>query len=201
MFIIARNISIFSKRQLLKSLNTFFKLNASNSTSNNIDDKIFLTDAYKSFTFNHLNTLSDRLSSDLFAKFGNKIDGQNIGIYCSNNYTYLISILAVWKARGVPMCLNPQYPLKFNEYFLQDSNCKCIINGFLDQNNKALNESLDKLRIHNYILEEKEFYKIDGSDSKSSSVSAFSQLRGIMNSEANKDQTALLLYTSGTSGK
>lgn len=60
----------------------------------NIDKKIFLFDKYSKFSFEKLIDLSTTLGNNLLFKL-NKTDlnGEKVGIYCNNNYTYLISIL------------------------------------------------------------------------------------------------------------
>ena len=70
----------------------------------NLNDKIFLQDKYAKFTFDEINRLSTKLSSDLLAKMNrNDLNGEKIAVLCGNNYTYLISILAIWMANGVPL--------------------------------------------------------------------------------------------------
>jgi acyl-CoA synthetase (AMP-forming)/AMP-acid ligase II len=87
------------------SLLSFSKhLSTSNSTSQNANSKVFLLDKYSSFTFDELNRLSTKLSSDLLASLNrNDLQGEKIAVLCANNYTYLISILAIWMANGVPL--------------------------------------------------------------------------------------------------
>ena len=60
----------------------------------NIDKKTFLFDKYGAFSFEKLINLSSILSNDLLLKLNKRdLTGEKVGIYCNNNYTYLISIL------------------------------------------------------------------------------------------------------------
>ena len=60
----------------------------------NIDKKAFLFDKYATFSFEKLINLSSILSNDLLLKLNKRdLNGEKVGIYCNNNYTYLISIL------------------------------------------------------------------------------------------------------------
>jgi len=62
----------------------------------NIDKKIFLFDKYSKFTFQRLIDLSNILCNDLLINLKKSdLDGQKVGVYCGNNYTYLISILGL----------------------------------------------------------------------------------------------------------
>jgi hypothetical protein len=66
--------------------------------------------------FDELNRLSTKLSSDLLASLNrNDLQGEKIAVLCANNYTYLISILAIWMASGVS--LGKTYVLLFRFLF------------------------------------------------------------------------------------
>ncbi len=91
-----------TRRFLTNPKNFSIKNSAQNVQNSN--SKIFLKDKYSSFTFDELNRLSTKLSSDLLASLNrNDLQGEKIAVLCANNYTYLISILAIWMANGVPL--------------------------------------------------------------------------------------------------
>jgi acyl-CoA synthetase (AMP-forming)/AMP-acid ligase II len=74
------------------------------TAGSNSNSKVFLNDKFSSFTFDEINRLSSKLSSDLLASLNkNDLQGEKIAVLCANNYTYLISVLAVWMANGVPL--------------------------------------------------------------------------------------------------
>jgi malonyl-CoA/methylmalonyl-CoA synthetase len=173
----------------------------------NINEKTFLHDRYSSFTYKKLLSLSNHLSQGLLNSL-NKTDlnGEKIGVYCSNNYTYLISILAIWLANGVPFCLSKNYPIHFIEYFLNDSKCQLIINGTEptssispDSNENEFSSMLKRKNVLNYKLPEAEFYTSEASPTNG--VNNLKDLIHFLNSsERKRAQESFLLYTSGTSG-
>lgn len=121
-------------------------------------NKIFLTDKYNSFSFDHLNTLSKKLSNNLLASLStNDLKGAKIGVYCSSNYTYLISLIAIWNANGVPLCLSKLYPANYLDYFLNDSQCKLVINGFGSEEIGSL--SIKNKNTYEYKLNENTFFE------------------------------------------
>ena len=166
--------------------------NTSNDRHINLN-KIFLKDKYTTHSFSQILNISKCLSKNLLSNLNNKSDlnGDKIGVLCSNNYSYLCSILAIWMSNGVPFCLSKLYPDNLIDYFVNDSKCKLIING---TDRKILS-------CNNYNLNESEFYK-------SSSMNFIKQeaiindLKDIVfsNDRINKQKPILLLYTSGTSG-
>ncbi len=160
---------------------------------------IFLKDKYSNFSLQQLNGLSKTLSQSLLKNLNvTDLKGQRIAVLCSNNYTYMLSLMAIWQANGVPLGLNKQYPSNLIEYFLDDSKCKLVINGIgpNEQQNDSdrLNMLLDKQKVLNYKIVENEFFKTaEESPIAENSLDFF---RGLLNKDLNKE--ALILYTSGT---
>ena len=168
-------------------------------------DKIFLHDKFNWFTFGKILNLSKALSVNI-KKSANKSDlnSAKVGVYCTNTYSYLISILAIWLANGVPFCLSKLYPPKFIEYYLNDSECNLIINS---QDRMSMNTVmshefdylLEKKKISNYKLVENDFYKLDSSNKNSNAAKDYADLIDSLCVDE-KNREAFLLYTSGTSG-
>jgi len=151
--------------------------------------------------------LSKKLSDDLLGSYDKKnLDGEKIAVLCSNNYTYLVSVIAIWKAGGVPLGLNKTYPINLLEYFINDSKCKLAINGMSDEddaaNNTALTDLLDKHKIVNYKLVENKFHlnSENREDDLKVNSDALENFRRLLNLEERKNKEAMILYTSGTSG-
>jgi acyl-CoA synthetase (AMP-forming)/AMP-acid ligase II len=173
-----------------------------NLSKNKVENnKIFLTDQYSSFTYGDLNSLSSKLSSQLLSSFNSTdLNGEKIAILCSNNYTYLVSLLAIWKANGVPLGLNKTYPINLIEYFLNDSKCKLAINGISPDEAKNSNEALDSLlsnqNVCNFKLVEDEFFQ-----NKQSIINdqnnALESLMRLLDLPENSSKEGLILYTSG----
>ena len=105
-------------------------LNVVKYSSTNANNKLSLRDKYKEFTFDEIHRLSKKLSEDLCSNLNRSdLRGEKIAVLCANNYTYLISLLGIWMANGVPLGLNKLYPNHLLEYFINDSKCKLIVNG------------------------------------------------------------------------
>ncbi len=182
------------KNNRLLSLKINSKLLFSSSSA-----PIFLKDKYSNFSLQQLNGLSKTLSQSLLKNLNvTDLKGERIAVLCSNNYTYMLSLMAIWQANGVPLSLNKQYPSNLIEYFLDDSKCKLVINGIgpNEQQNDSdrLNMLLDKQKVLNYKIVENEFFKTaEESPIAENSLDFF---RGLLNKDLNKE--ALILYTSGT---
>jgi long-subunit acyl-CoA synthetase (AMP-forming) len=178
-------------------------LDAAKTSLNENDRKIFLHDKYATFSYCKILQLSQKLSSEIQNSLGKSdLKSQKIGVYCANNYTYLISILAIWMLNGVPFCLSKLYPSKFMEYFLNDSDCKLVINS--QENKASLTKEFDSIlkreNIINLKLVESEFYNYNLSDFQSKNVSQNYENLIDQLCRDKKNKEAFLLYTSGTSG-
>ncbi len=183
-------------KYLLKA-NQIYNL-STNKVENN---KLFLTDQYSSFTYGDLNSLSSKLSSQLLSSLNsNDLNGEKIAVLCSNNYTYLVSLLAIWKANGVPLGLNKTYPINLIEYFLNDSKCKLAINGIGPEETKNSNEALDSLlsnqNVSNFKLVENEFFR-NNETNLNDQNNALESLTRLLDLPENSSKEGLILYTSG----
>lgn len=182
-----------------KSTGYAFLDNAKSYISKN-ENKIFMVDKHASFQHSQILRLSRALSEQVKRESGGSLAGQKVGVYCSNSYSYLISILAIWMARGVPFCLSKLYPPKYIEYFLDDSHCKLIINSQetrSDSTHSEFDRMLERKQIANLKLVESEYYK-DSLVSNTTSVTYSEFVDSLVVDE--KEKEAFLLYTSGTSG-
>ena len=200
------NIKPANLTKRLFHLNKYISNQKYSLSTNQVDNnKVFLTDQYSNFTFGDLNNLSSKLSTKLLKNLNtNDLKGEKIAVLCSNNYTYLVSLLAIWKANGVPLGLNKQYPINLLEYFINDSKCKLAINGIAPEEAKNTNESLDLLlsnqHVSNFKLVENEFFlnKINKSDQNGEN--ALDSMKRLLDLPENLEKQGLILYTSGTSG-
>ncbi len=194
--------SVFQKLNKAKLLNLDLIIRA---LSHRAYESIFLKDKYSNFTLQQLNGLSKTLSQDLLKKLNvTDLKGERIAVLCSNNYTYMVSLMAIWQANGVPLGLNKQYPSNLIEYFLNDSKCKLVINGIgpeeLQKDSGAFTDStrldvlLDKQKVFNHKIVENEFFKT--TELSPVSENSLDHFRGLLNKDLNKE--ALILYTSGT---
>ena len=198
------NFKPYASASLLSTKTSHFQTNYANK---NIDQKIFLFDKYSKFTFEQLIQLSTALRSDLLRCLDvNDLGGKKIGVFCNNNYTYLISILAIWQANGVPFCLNKQYPNSFIEYFLNDSKCELVINGMNVADEAHDRETaltfdamLKQKNVVNFELAENEYHQ-QNCAKVSQEKRSLTDLVKFLGGNEQKSKESLLLYTSGTSG-
>lgn len=189
--------NLFTKNIFQTSNYSFLKKTVSNFDEN----KLCLVDQFNQYKYDDILSLSKRLSINLLnsLKISNEkgLNSQKIGIYCSNDYSYLVSILAVWMANGVPFCLNKNFPPKFIEYYLNDSDCKLVINSTVDRENPQTAE-FEKMLCSKNIFNLKIGSNFHLDSFKDHSID-FRQFISELNQNTTKRE-ALLLYTSGTSG-
>lgn len=173
------------------------------STSNEkqtSSERVFLTDCFHQFKYNELMYISHQLK-DSILNTRNKTDlkGDRVAILCSNNYSYFISLLAIWLANGVPVPLTKNYTPNYLNYLLKDCQAKLIINGLeIFKNIKDFDacetffKSQDTPVLH---INEAEFYKNTKhlQRDKFSSVNFFEQI----DFSKNNHKDSLIIYTSG----
>lgn len=187
----------------LKHLSPSKSLSVNFSQSTNVlkSNKVVLHDKYSDFTLPQLNNLSKELSKNILTSRNcSDLRGERIAVLCANNYTYLVSLMAIWKAGGVPLGINKNYPLNLIEYFLTDSNCKLVINGINPEEEVAKTGSLSSLlakqKVVNYKVIENEYYKSSFANQVTEDEDSLEYFRGLLNKDLEKE--ALILYTSGT---
>ncbi|RNA18844.1 acyl- synthetase family member mitochondrial [Brachionus plicatilis] len=191
---------MFSIKKYLVPITKFTRCFSSKSAFHSPSDKIFLNDKYSKFSFNQVYNLSNVLSKNLLDQHKKSdLNGEKIAVLCSNNYTYLISCLAVWMSNGVPLGINKNYPINLIEYFINDSKCKLVINGTSDHepNQTELNNLLDNNKIINFHLNESSFFK---QTSHPIVANSFQKIQNLLDLEEMKQKEGVILYTSGTSG-
>ncbi len=99
-------------------------------SSSSTNDKIFLTDSFHQFKFNELVYITHQLKNAILT-FNDKqnLNGKKVAIICSYNYSYFVSLLAVWLANGVPVPLNKGVNETILDYLVKDSQASLIIKG------------------------------------------------------------------------
>mgnify|MGYP001810640306 CR=1 FL=1 len=190
------------------SLTSTRTLATTTSTHSKDHELAFLRDKYSTYSFKQINGLSRAISNELLKQYKtDNLRGERIAVLCNNNYTYLTSIIGIWMANGVPLCLNKQYPNNLIEYFMNDADCKLVING-LDSHqpeNGELNALLAKLHVKNYKLVENTFHLTKDENNRAGNFSpkeelmSLNEMRSLMKRDPCKD--SLIIYTSGTTGK
>lgn len=174
-------------------------------SSESIKDKVFLNDCFKSHKFNDLIFISHQLKESIL-ETRNKSDlkGERIAILCSNNYSYFVSLLAIWLAKGIAVPLNKSiYTNNYLEYFLNDSNTKLVINGTdnVHSTSSAVNTAdfvTSRLNIPVLNIDAEQFYK--GFDYPHHLNHEPRSFFDEINFSKDNHNEGLIFYTSGASG-
>lgn len=135
-----------------------------------------------------------------------------VAFICPNNATYIISQWACWFSGQIAVPLNPKYPQDLLEYYIKDSDASLLIATPEFQNvAQPLATKLDKklLLVHHDLLktESKQSPEDEPSsylDPKRENLLQLNDslvVEGCLNGEFYRDANALILYTSGTTGK
>lgn len=135
-----------------------------------------------------------------------------VAFICPNNATYVISQWACWFSGQIAVPLNPKYPQDLLEYYIKDSDASLLIATPEFQSiAQPLATKLDKklLLVHHDLL------KVEPKQSEEGETSSYLDpkrenllqlndslvVEGCLNGEFYRDANALILYTSGTTGK
>ncbi|XP_062557208.1 malonate--CoA ligase ACSF3, mitochondrial [Armigeres subalbatus] len=134
-----------------------------------------------------------------------------VAFICPNNATYVISQWACWFSGQIAVPLNPKYPQDLLEYYIKDSDASLLISTPEFQNiAQPLATKLDRklLLVHHDLLksEAKQPGEEDTSylDPKRENLLQLNDslvVEGCLNGEFYRDGNAMILYTSGTTGK
>lgn len=128
------------------------------------------------------------LKSNLLANFLRKQgvkSGTVIAVSTSKNEDLIISILAIFKAGGVYLPLDPEYPIERLEYMIDDANPTLLLT-----HSELISKFPGKQRYATIYLD-KEWENIDALDLVNISTE----------SEIDPDSSAYIIYTSGSTGK
>ena len=79
----------------------------------------------KAITFDELNNLSNRLAHFLIDS--GVVPGDNIGLLVSRDFDMIIGMLAILKAGGTYVPIDPEYPVDRQEYIFNQSSLKMVI--------------------------------------------------------------------------
>lgn len=138
-----------------------------------------------------------------------------VAFICPNNVTYVISQWACWFSGQIAVPLNPKYPQNLLEYYIKDSDASLLIATPEFQSiAQPLATKLDKqlLLVHHDLLksdarqqsEQSQDEEISHLDPRRENLLQLNDalvVEGCLNGEFYRDANALILYTSGTTGK
>ncbi|CAF1076237.1 unnamed protein product [Rotaria sordida] len=161
-------------------------------------NKVALVDQSSSYTYEQLYSIarqfSHRLSSIIQQEKStdNAIDTNSIqiGVLCPNDASFIIALWASWMIGATVIPLSLQHPPTLIDYFLNDAQCRAVIVGD--------NHSYDliKTTLENNSQINIPIININKNDLSSTITHDDNLLSPTIN-----QKNALILYTSGTSGK
>ncbi|CAF3999971.1 unnamed protein product [Rotaria sordida] len=161
-------------------------------------NKVALVDQSSSYTYEQLYSIarqfSHRLSSIIQQEKStdNAIDTNSIqiGVLCPNDASFVIALWASWMIGATVIPLSLQHPPTLIDYFLNDAQCRAVIVGD--------NHSYDliKTTLENNSQINIPIININKNDLSSTITHDDNLLSPTIN-----QKNALILYTSGTSGK
>ncbi|CAF1118794.1 unnamed protein product [Rotaria sordida] len=161
-------------------------------------NKVALVDQSSSYTYEQLYSIarqfSHRLSSIIQQEKStdNAIDTNSIqiGILCSNDASFVIALWASWMIGATVIPLSLQHPPTLIDYFLNDAQCRAVIVGD--------NHSYDLIKT---TLENNSQITIPIININKNDLSSTITHNDNLLSPTINQKNALILYTSGTSGK
>lgn len=135
-----------------------------------------------------------------------------VAFICPNNATYVISQWACWFSGQIAVPLNPKYPQDLLEYYIKDCDASLLIATPEFQNiAQPLATKLDRklLLVHHDLLkansdkasQDEEPSYLDPKRENLVQLGDLLVVEGCLNGEFYRDSNALILYTSGTTGK
>ncbi|XP_053684449.1 malonate--CoA ligase ACSF3, mitochondrial [Sabethes cyaneus] len=177
-------------------------------------EKSALRDTAGDYSFIQIYESVKRLALQI-SNFCGSASQSRVAILCPNNATYLISQWACWFSGQIGVPLSPKYPQELLEYFIKDSDASLLIaTPEFQKIAQPLATKLDikLLLVHHDLLksepkqqtEQQQEDEISYLDPRRENVIQLNDtllVEGCLNGEFYRDANALILYTSGTTGK
>ena len=187
-----RDLEMVSEKEKSLILNSF------NDTRADFPDDITIIDVFKEkvkimpddpavyfndirMTYKELDNQSERLARILHSKGVSK--DVVVGIMVKRSFAMMISILAIWKAGGAYMPIDPDFPTDRIEYMLENSKANTVLSLKQFMNNELENPEVEFIDV-NEILE-----------------SDYDPTHSEPLAQADPGDLAYVIYTSGSTGK
>ncbi len=147
-------------------------------------------DGDRCLNYRELDVQSNMLASSLMAE-GVGLE-QVVGVCLERSIELVVSLLAIWKAGGAYLPLDPDYPHDRILYLLKDADAKVLI--VQKRHSETLSECAALNGFHPYIYDEGGLHSF-----QYNSGEGFSEVEGLQPYKS--DRLAYVLYTSGSTGK
>lgn len=158
-------------------------------------DKIAVIDSNGRYTYSNLLSASIQLREKLVSVTDDKQKSANkrIAFLCNPDASFVVAQWACWLSRAICIPLCKDHPQSLLDYYIDDSKCSHLIVS--PEYEKLLRPLADKFKIPLIIITHKD---IESGKTKQNLQSSNQQQLDIF-SKGSDD--ALILYTSGTTGK
>ncbi|XP_053657994.1 malonate--CoA ligase ACSF3, mitochondrial [Anopheles marshallii] len=178
-------------------------------------EKAAIRDQMGNFSFIQLYEAVKRLAAQI-SKCCGSASQSRVAFLCPNNITYVISQWACWFSGQVAVPLNAKYPADLLEYYIKDSDASLLLTTaeFLPLAEPLAAKLQKPLLVVNHELINANGATNGGDASSMADVSYLDPRRenllqlndtlvveSALNGEFYRDANALILYTSGTTGK
>ena len=140
-------------------------------------NKTCLADGHGTLTYREVDEVTNHLAQSLVAK--GLAPGQSVGVFVSSQKEIMVGAIAILKAGGVYLPLDEQYPNERIAFMLKDANARFIL----------LDRELAELRNCKFESQTTIYFN------------DFRMLQSLKSVPRSADDRAMILYTSGTTGK
>lgn len=177
-------------------------------------DKVAVISQHGRYTYKDLFAYSSKLADEITSLLTNNdvtgeqnksifpLQGKSVAFLCENDVSYIVSLWAVWMLGGVAVPLCKSHPISELEYFVSDSQATLMLSTFeyqekLENISKTLNVPLKVLSADDY---GGDYDEMIGGLSKQGPKRG-EMLKEALNSDKYRKMKAMIVYTSGTTGR
>ena len=183
--------------------------------ANNFLDRAAIFDRFGTHTYEEI-LLNSHLLADKILDRLKITKGERICLLCTNDVSYVVAQWATWMTGSISVPLSGSYPETILKYFIENSKAKLVISteDFAKKAKSCLSDITD---VHHLTLDKSDYSSISDdfdeadidSDKQASRLEARNLLWDDRKNKFNqlysankfKHQSALIVYTSGTTGK
>ncbi|XP_022908346.2 malonate--CoA ligase ACSF3, mitochondrial [Onthophagus taurus] len=162
--------------------------------ANNFTDKVALRDTFGHYTYGNLFMGAKELSNEISVNIGTGKNSQNVLFLCGNDANYVVSQWAIWMSGQIAIPLSPLHPQNLLEYYASDSGAKLIVTTleYADLMQRVAKNTNTKL----HVLDDKLAKNI-----MQMNPTRKGDMEAGLSSDFYNKSNAMILYTSGTTGK
>ncbi|KAL1491116.1 hypothetical protein ABEB36_011760 [Hypothenemus hampei] len=188
MIMFQRFLATFNKRTFPRPFSSVSNIKSVYHNVKKYPNKAAIIDQTGTYTFSNIFIEAQVLSDKITQKVNGKL-GEKVLFLCPNDASYVITVWAIWMSGQIAVPLSPLHPEPLLEYYINDTRSKLII--ATTEYKKSLKKLAEKTQSN--------FYALD----KDLLDRARENGNCLLNNTDSlvKSEEALILYTSGTTGK